>query len=220
MEQGNSSTAVVPVESDVGQSLDLSKVKPATSTSRKLMHNLYARMGSESKRTVLALLTTIIPTILVQLVVHNILLTLAVFTIPFLGWGVRVIDKYHCGLLIIFWVRRTQIGFYEGIVWVPWFLGAKIDQYDKRKRKLDIPKEDNWTTDSMHLIYDIVLNFGITPVKDEGFWNNFFRYFICIFKRRRNAIGLYCFSDQVDLKSAIEVMVSIASDLTIKAFTS
>ncbi len=220
MEQQGNNTAVVATENDVEQLLDLTEVKPATSTSSKLMHNLYARMGSESKRTVLALLTTIVPTILVQLALHNILVTMVVFTIPFLGWGVRVIDKFHCSLLIILWVRRTQIGFHEGIVWVPWFLGGKLDPYDTRRRKLDIPKEDNWTTDSMHLVYDIVLNYGIAPVKDEGFWKNFFRYFICIFKHRRNAQLLYNFTEQINLKSTIEIMVSDAADLTIKAVNS
>ncbi|MFA5030352.1 MAG: SPFH domain-containing protein [Patescibacteria group bacterium] len=185
-----------------------------------LLSRLYARMSKETKRSLLALATTILLAIALQLWLHNPLFTVLGITISFLAWGIRVVPQYNNALLVLLWVRRTRIGFSEGMVWVPWFFGARLEYFDVRKRCLQLPEEDNWTSDRMHLLYDIVLQYGVTPIMQAGIIQNFFQFFVCAFQGVRNANSLYFFSNQMDLESVVAILRSMTANLTVKAVNS
>jgi len=216
MEQG---TEVARVPVDIGTQGNAEKSSEPGMISRA-MTNVYQRMDADTKRFGLAVITTVALPIIIQLAFHNVLLTILVLAIPFLGWGIRVVPKFHNGLMSLLWVRRTKVGFSEGPVWVPWFLGATLEMIDVRRNKYDIKEEDNWTQDQMHLVYDIMLQYGVQPIEKVGLFRNFFQVFTCLFNWQSNALSLYLFTENVDRQSAVDILDSVASDLTIKAVNS
>ena len=90
--------------------------------------------------------------------------------------GIRRVPTVHCALLYNMG-RRTRIGFWEGFVWVPWMTGGQLKIFNVEWFSYDVPREDAWSTDRMHIVYDIVIQFGVMPVAEKSVLDNFFWFF-------------------------------------------
>lgn len=120
--------------------------------------------------------------------------------------------------------QRTEIGFSEGYVWIPWFLGGRLKIFSVELFSYEIAREDNWTTDKWHLIYDIVFRFGVIRVARKSFWNNFFWYFHSLMKtvyyeemresKQDLGLGLYHFIENADAENALAQAIAHAKQAT------
>ncbi|MFA5134346.1 MAG: SPFH domain-containing protein [Patescibacteria group bacterium] len=170
--------------------------------------------STDQRRVLIASAATVFGPLLVGAITGSSLLGLLAGIVSIGVFGIRSVPPVSNALLYLFWNRRTRIGFSEGPVWIPWFLGARLQHVDIKQMTHDISKEDNFTKDGMHLIYDIVVHYGITHIREEGLWKNFSRAVRWISSREQNAAGLYSFVSVVDMPAAIVMMDSMASDLT------
>lgn len=138
--------------------------------------------------------------------------------------GIRKIPTVHCGLLYMLG-RRTRIGFWEGWVWIPWMLGGRLKIFNVERFAYNIPREDNWTKDQMHLVFDIVFRFGVIPVAEKNFWDNFFWFFHqwletdSYYQYVEDPLadlgqGLFHFITNVDVETAITQAVADAKVIT------
>jgi len=167
-------------------------------------------------------LTTIISFILFVLL-NSPLMVLLSLTICFFAFGIRKIRTVHCGLLYMLG-QRTRIGFWEGFVWVPWFLGGVLKEFNVERFTFDIAREDFWSKDSMHIITDLVFRSSVAPVVEKPFWKNFFWFFLVRFKmvyylRLRHygadlGAGLFRFIQNADVENVIELVMSRVKQAT------
>lgn len=142
-------------------------------------------------------------------------------------FGIRYITTLHCGLLYNLG-RRTRIGFWEGWVWIPWFTGGTLKIFNCERFSYDIPREDNWTQDQMHLVYDIVFRFGVVPVAEKSFLENLFWYFHQKYEtdtyyyyssNQENDLGqgLFNFIINTDVETAVMLAIADAKRSTMLA---
>lgn len=109
-------------------------------------------------------------------VLHSYVWMAIAFLVLAFAWGIRSIPTVHNGLLYMLG-RRYPVGFWEGFTWIPWMLGGKLKMINIELFSYEIPREDCWTTDQMHVVYDIVMRFGVRPVTEKGALTNFFWFF-------------------------------------------
>jgi hypothetical protein len=150
----------------------------------------------------------------------SVILLALLFFVP----GIRKIPTVHCGLLYNLG-RRTRIGFWEGWVWIPWMTGGRLKIFNVERFSYDIPREDNWTKDQMHLVFDIVFRFSVIPVIEKKLWENFFWYFHCwlesdtyysyvLDKKVDLGQGLFHFITNTDVETAVTQAVADAKRMT------
>ncbi len=160
---------------------------------------------------------TFVTALIVHIMIHNAIFTGTIIILNIVIWGIRIVPTVHNGLLLLFGSYRTKIGFCEGIVWIPWFLGGRLQLVDIHRTKLDIPEEDTYSKGDWHIIYDIVLTLGVATVTADTIWKNLFRAFICFFTGRSNAVGLYNFISMNSKDESVGILESHASELTREA---
>jgi len=150
----------------------------------------------------------------------SVVLLALLFFVP----GIRKIPTVHCALLYNLG-RRTRIGFWEGWVWIPWMTGGRLKIFNVERFSYDIAREDNWTKDQMHLVFDIVFRFSVIPVIEKKFLENFFWFFHCwwesdtyyvyvLDKKADLGQGLFHFITNTDVETAVIQAVADAKRMT------
>jgi len=92
-------------------------------------------------------------------------------TALFILWGLRYVPPVYCALMYDI-SGRTEIGFHEGPVWIPWFLGARLKLFPVDRFFCRLPHDDAWTADKVHVVHKSSIQFCISPVPRKGFWIN------------------------------------------------
>jgi hypothetical protein len=89
----------------------------------------------------------------------------------FFAWGVRYVPPVNCALLYDI-NGRTEIGFHEGPVWIPWFIFGRLKMFPVDRFFARLPQDDAWTADKVHVVHKSSIQFCISPVPRKGFWVN------------------------------------------------
>lgn len=90
--------------------------------------------------------------------------------------GFKVIPPAHRGLLVIMGYR-TKMAVSEGPKWLPPFI-TRFAVVDCREESFDIPAEDCWTSDQVHLVYDLVVQFAVKRLEPaKSFTDKLKRFF-------------------------------------------
>jgi hypothetical protein len=103
--------------------------------------------------------------------------------------------------------------------------GGRLKIFNVERFSYDIPREDNWTKDQMHLVFDIVFRFSVIPVIEKKLWENFFWYFHCwlesdtyysyvLDKKVDLGQGLFHFITNTDVETAVTQAVADAKRMT------
>jgi hypothetical protein len=166
--------------------------------------------------TLLATAVTLIFFITTAIAFHSLAVGIILLPLPLTLTGLRWVPPVHNALLYVL-KRRTRIGFSEGPVWIPWFLGARLQLFNLKEIGKELPEEDNWSKNRISMKYRVVIRFGIRPIQDKGFFQNFFCCLRYVWHRQTNAESLYYFAGLESMEAAYEVLESSASAATRRA---